>query len=180
MSTAREEAALSHLLALAPPGGAFPRERSSNWARALAPLAFEHARVEGEAENLVLEVDPRIAPRMLADYERVLGDDPCIGPVAALPLEIRRSLAHQRWTNRGGATPAYFIGMAAALGFTVTIQEFRPLVSGFRSGAPAADEKWIFAWRVHFTGETAETAAAVICSFQRARPAHTLIAFTFG
>jgi uncharacterized protein YmfQ (DUF2313 family) len=115
-----------HLLALSPPGGAFPRSAASVWGRALQPLAGEHARVEAEAEALLRETDPRDAPRMLEDFERVLGEDPCLGPSADLPPDIRRALAHQRWTRQGGATPAFFVALAAAIGIEVEVIESQP------------------------------------------------------
>lgn len=120
--------ALHHeqLLMLAPPGGAFPRAAESTWGRTLRPLAGEHARVEVEAEALLRETDPRDAPRMLEDFERVLGEDPCLGPSVDLPPEIRRRVAHQRWTQQGGATPSFFVGLAAALGIEVEVIESQP------------------------------------------------------
>lgn len=115
-----------HLLSLAPPGGAFPRAVDSAWGRSLRPLAEEHGRFEEQAEALLREVDPRDAPSLLEDYERVLGDDPCVGPSAELPAEIRRAFAHQRWTQQGGATPAFFVALAAALGIEVEVLESEP------------------------------------------------------
>jgi uncharacterized protein YmfQ (DUF2313 family) len=115
-----------HLLALSPPGAAFPRQADSAWARALQPLAAEHARVEAEAEALLRETDPRDAPRMLEDYERLLGEDPCLGPSADLPPEIRRRVAHQRWTQQGGANPAFFVALAAAIGIEAQVIESLP------------------------------------------------------
>lgn len=128
-----------HLLALSPPGGAFPRAAESVWGRALQPLAVEHARVEAEAEALLRETDPRDAPRMIADFERVLGEDPCLGPSADLPPEIRRSLAHQRWTQQGGATPAFFVALGAALGIEVEVIESQP----WEVGASSVDDELI-------------------------------------
>lgn len=114
------------LLALTPPGGAFPRAADSVWGRALRPLADELARVEREAEALLDEVDPGTSVRLLPDYERVLGDDPCVGPAAALPIEMRQRLARLRWTASGGATPAFFVALAAGLGIDVQVVESQP------------------------------------------------------
>lgn len=196
--SAQAEAALAHLLALSPPGEAYPRARASNWARALAPLAGEHARIEGEAEALLNEVDPRGAPRMLEDYERVLGDDPCLGPAAGLPLSIRQQLAHQRWTNRGGATPAYFIALAAAVGVEITITESLPFEAGVAAaGMELVAEAGRFEWIVNLPAPTLlvefETGAAdagtplgdfatspVECLIRAAAPAHTAVYFNYA
>jgi uncharacterized protein YmfQ (DUF2313 family) len=143
------EAAHQQLLALAPPGAAFPRDRDSVWGRSLRPLAEEHARFEAEAEALLREVDPGTAPRLLTDYERVLGDDPCLGPAAALPLDMRHRVALQRWTARGGATPAFFVALAASLGIAAAVVESDPFEAGVSTAGdelvPAAGR---FEWRV--------------------------------
>lgn len=193
----REEAGLAHLLALSPPGGAFPRARESNWARALAPLAAEHTRVETRAEALLPQVDPGRADELLADYERVLADDPCIGPSAALPLNIRQALARQRWTNRGGATPAFFIGVAAAMGVTITITESDPHPCGaLECGEELIPEEGRFEWIVNLpiTGllefEAGATEAGsplgdlvpspVECLIRARAPAHTTVYFNYS
>lgn len=197
MSGARE-AQLAHLLALSPPGAAYPRMRDSNWARALAPLAGEQARLEAEAEAMLIEVDPRRAQPLLADYERVLGDDPCLGPSAELPLGIRQQLAHQRWTNRGGATPGFFVALAAAVGVEITITESTPFETGVaETGTEMILEEGRFEWIVNlpeltvlieFETGVAETGTAmgdfvpspVECLIRAAAPAHTTVYFNYG
>lgn len=188
---------LAQLIALLPPGPALPREPGSRLERLLWPMAEEFARLDGRAEALIAEVDLRVADEMLADYERVLGDDPCIGPAARLPIEIRRALAHQRWTARGGATPAYFIGIAAALGISITVTESRP----FECGVSACDDELIaedgrFEWIVTISAATLliefEVGVAdvstplgdfarspVECLIRRAAPAHTTVYFSY-
>ncbi len=195
--TPREEAGLAHLLALSPPGDAFPRARESNWARALAPLAAEHTRVELRAEALLPQVDPGRADDLLPDYERVLGDDPCLGPSAALPLSIRQALARQRWTNRGGATPAFFIGVAAAMGVVITITESEPASCGaFECGAELIPEAGRFEWIVNLPAtsliefEAGATEAGsplgdlapspVECLIRARAPAHTTVYFNYS
>lgn len=165
------EATHLQLLALSPPGAAFPRDRASVWGRSLRPLAEEHARFEGEAEALLREADPRDAPRMLEDYERVLGEDPCLGPVADLPLEIRRRIAYQRWTQRGGATPAFFVGLAAALGIEVQVIESR----AFEVGIATVDDELIaeeqrFEWALLVLATPLATEAGLALALEGGQP----------
>jgi uncharacterized protein YmfQ (DUF2313 family) len=192
----REEAGLAHLLALSPPGAAFPRARESNWARALAPLAAEHTRVETEVEALLPEVDPGRADTLLPDYERVLGDDPCLGPSAALPLNIRQAVARQRWTSRGGATPAFFIALAAAIGVTITITESEPSGLAFECGAELISEPGRYEWIVNlpltsvieFEAGATEAGSPlgdlvlspVECLIRARAPAHTTVYFNYS
>lgn len=193
----REEAGLAHLLALSPPGTVFQRERESNWARALAPLAAEHTRVELKAEALVPQVDPGRADDLLPDYERVLGDDPCLGPSATLPLAVRQALARQRWTNRGGATPAFFVGVAAAMGVSITITESDPHPCGaLECGDELIPEEGRFEWIVNLpatalvefeAGATEAgsplgdlTLSPVECLIRARAPAHTTVYFNYS
>lgn len=191
------DAHLAQLLALLPPGAALPREPGSRLERLLWPTAEEFARLDARAEALIREADTREADEMLADFERVLGEDPCLGPASRLPVPIRRALAHQRWTGRGGATPAYFIGLAAALGVVITITESAP----FECGVSACDDELIredgrFEWLVTISGAPIlldfEVGVAdvstplgdiirspVECLVRRAAPAHTTVYFSY-
>ncbi|MBX9750913.1 MAG: YmfQ family protein [Roseococcus sp.] len=188
---------LAQLIALLPPGAALPREPDSRLARQLWPMAEEFARLDARAADLMIQADPRAADEMLADYERVLGDDPCIGPVARLPIETRRALAHQRWTAQGGATPAYFTGIAAAFGIPITLTESQP----FECGVSACDDELIaedgrFEWIVTITAPTLLTEfevgvadvgtplgdfarSPVECLIRRSAPAHTSVYFSY-
>lgn len=188
---------LAQLMALLPPGPALPREPGCRLERLFWPMAEEFARLDARAESLLRETDPGAAEEMLADYERVLGEDPCIGPAGRLPIEVRRALAHQRWTARGAATPAYFIGLAAALGVGITITESQP----FECGVSSCDDELIaeagrFEWIVTITAPALlmefEVGVAdvstplgdfarspVECLIRRAAPAHTSVYFSY-
>lgn len=194
------DAVLAELLSLPAQGWALPREADSNWGRLLTPLAAELARVEDRAEALQSEVDPRIAGELLPDFERVLGDDPCLGSVVALPIDIRRRLAHQRWTAQGGATLAFFIGLAASIGVTITIEESKPSYAGvFECGTELCPESEVFSWRVtlpanaladFYSGEgqagdplggfDSVDPSPVECLIRRHAPAHTIVVFDYS
>jgi uncharacterized protein YmfQ (DUF2313 family) len=159
-----------HLLALSPPGAAFPRAADSVWGRTLRPLAAEHARLEEEAEALLREVDPGAAPRLLADYERVLGEDPCLGPAATLPLDMRYRVARQRWTQAGGATPQFFVDLAAALGVSVGIVESEPFEAGVsEAGDELIVERGRFEWVVRITAAALATEAGTPLALEASR-----------
>lgn len=185
------------LLALSPPGRAVPREEESRWGRTLAPLADELDRVAESAAALLPEADPGRAQALLPDYERVLGDDPCLGPSAALPFAVRQALAHQRWTVRGGATPAFFVALAAAVGVAITIAESQPFECGVaQCGDELIPEIGRFEWIVslpattliEFEAGVAEAgsplgdliASPLECLIRRHAPAHTAVYFNYG
>ena len=191
------DATLAQLLALRPPGPALPDAAGSVFERALWPAAGGLSAIEDAAAALLAQVDPRAATDLLPDYERVLGDDPCLGPSAALPFGIRQALAHQRWTARGGATPAFFIALAAALGIAITITESTPFECGVAEcGAELVREDGRFEWFVNLPATTLvefECGAAeagsplgdfipspLECLIRRHAPAHTTVYFTYS
>ena len=143
-------AVLDELLALLPQGWAWDRSRGGDLAALLTPVANRQSAIEGQAEALLAEVDPRAAFYLLADYERVLGPDPCGRDLLLTTLADRRAAAHQRWTASGQPTPAFFIALAEQLGLPATIGEFLPprcgaVVCGETVCAPAEE---VFAWRI--------------------------------
>ncbi len=112
---------MAELLGLLPTGWAIAQSTDAIMALFLLPLAAEIARFEAQAVAQLIEVDPGQAQYLLADYERVLGPDP-YGRVATTQGQ-RQAIASQRWTARGGQSIAYFVGLAALLGVTITISE---------------------------------------------------------
>ena len=131
-----------------PPGWAWAREPGSVWGRTLAPLAAEAVAFEQAAEAMLPEAAPGSSSALLPDYERVLGPDSCLGPRRAT-FDERRHSAHIRWTGTGGASRQDFINLAAALGYVVTIDEFRPARAGrLRAGGRCYGPAVQWSWRI--------------------------------
>ena len=190
-----ERAAYREMLqALMPPGGAW---HGPVMTELLDVAAGELARVDARLTALLAESDPRRALELLDNWERELGlPGPCAAP--AETLQLRREQAHQALTGRGGQSPAWFIGLAARLGYTVTIEEFAPFRAGAsRAGEPVYGEDWTWAWRVRVPEEetirpflagqstAGEPLAAwgndlLECTIRRLRPAHTRVLFGYG
>ncbi len=149
MSRAADQV-LAYLLSdLVPPGSIWPRDPDSWLAELLYPWAAELARVEASMEALLEESDPRSASNLLSDYERVLGPDPAGRDSGALTLGERRQLAYQRWVARGGASVAFFVALAAALGVAITITEIRRRPAGvLRAGQSLISHPEQFVWVV--------------------------------
>ena len=124
------------LQALLPQGRIWPRDAEATLSKLLATWALELARVDARADDLMDEVDPSTTLELLSDFERVCGlPDKC--SFGDETLEQRRGEVLAKLTSRGGQTPAYFIGLAAQLGYTVEIEEFRPFRAGSRAGERA-------------------------------------------
>lgn len=172
MSRAAEDIQ-AELLTLLPRGWAWPRSPDSVMGRLLLAAAAELARFEAGAEALLLESDPRSADALLTDYERVLGPDPCGRDAADLSVPARRQLVHQRWTARGGATPAFFIRLAASLGVSIQLDEGAPSVCGGSvCGDSLAPPEARFVWRVRVPPGAP---GGLPCVLFRLTPSHTTL-----
>lgn len=184
------------LAGLLPLGGAWPREPQSTLQQTLSALAAELARVDQRVSALLIESDPRSASELLGDWERVAGlPDPCV--VAPQTVQERRAAVEARITGVGGQSKAFFIQIAARLGYTISIDEFRPFVAGSNAGDSLSNgAAWAHTWRINApeqtvrefrvgeatVGEALRTWGNEIleCAFDhRLKPAHTNLLFAY-
>lgn len=167
---------------LLPRGSLFALESDSNLSKLLLGIADELARIDGRAEDLVNEWDPRTCDDTIEDWERVLG----VTPASGVSLAARRLLVSTMITAQGGSTKAYFAAVAAALGFSVTVvrtavhtwtmtvdlsestTEFALESTDFRAGIARAGDP-LSSWRI----------PALEDVINRLKPAHTLALFVY-
>ena len=75
------------------------------------------------------ESDPRLTIELLPDWERNWGlPDPCY--TAPLTIAERQFALVQRMTMQGAQSREFFIEVAASIGYTITISEYRVFVVG--------------------------------------------------
>lgn len=197
--TVTETAYARQLAQLLPPGKLWNLEPDSVTSKTLLALAAEFARVDGRAADLVNETDPRTALETLDDWERVLGlPDSCLTSIPSSVNE-RRSAITSKYTARGGQSRAYYEQLAAQLGYTATVSEYKVCRSGSaRSGDRCNGTAWAFAWLVTISGYEIGTVSRarsgtarsgdriqgfaqldVECIIREAAPAHTFPLFTY-
>jgi len=199
--------ALANLL---PVGYAWSREPGTTLMQFVRGLAGIWGYVDGRAADLLeIETDPRRTLEMLSDWERAFGlPDKCLAEPLTL-ADLRIALV-ARITALGGQSRAYIIALAAALGYTITIQEFAPFMAGVsRAGdtRPLGSEyfRWYigppemrFYWTVHVSGARLTwfrssagqagvdphlrigLATDLECILRRIKPAHTEIVFDYS
>lgn len=133
----------------------------------------------------------------LDDWERVLGlPDPCVvGDDMTVRQRVAAVIAKLRGV--GGQSRAFFIQLAADLGYEVTITEFMPpRVGTVRAGDPIVGDGWTSAWRVNapavtvfraVAGTTAAGEALAVwgnksleCRLRAMQPAHATLIFGYG
>jgi uncharacterized protein YmfQ (DUF2313 family) len=188
---------LRQLQALLPPGPAWPKDDDALLTRLLGAIAAELARVDGRAQRLVEEADPRTVAELFADWESVAGlPDSCAAAFGGdQTMAQRRAALVGRLTTLGGQTPAYVIGLAAALGYAITITEFSAHTVNDDVECALYDNAWNFTWRVNsalstITDITVDSLvdepiaswgnALLECVIKRLKPAHTSVIFGYS
>lgn len=188
---------LEQLKSLLPPGQAFPREAGTTLHDLLDGMSIELARVDSRGEALPIEANPSSTNELLVDWERVAGlPDKCSG-VLEETLQGRKSALLTKLASTGGQSPGYFIDLAASLGYTVTIEEFRPFrVGRSHVGDALTNGDWIFTWVIRApevtitsfrvgqsaVGERLRTWGndTIECKINQLKPAHTIALFAYG
>jgi len=116
--------------ALLPTGIAWPRLATSILMTTVKALCGIWGQADGRAADLLeIESDPRKTVEILPEWERAWGlPDPC----TAEPLTIgdRQTTLVTKMTLMGGQSRAWFIALAARLGYTITIHENAPFMAG--------------------------------------------------
>lgn len=188
---------LEQLKTLLPPGQAFPRDAGTTLHTLLDGMSIELARADSRGEALPLEANPGTTNELLGDWERIADlPDKCAG-VLEETLQGRRNALVSKLASTGGQSEAYFIGVAAALGYQVTVEEFRPFRAGLSvAGDPISNGAWVFTWRLRAPSVTiipfraGQSAAGeplrawgndtLECKLRQLAPAHTILLFAYG
>ncbi|BFT62375.1 putative phage tail protein [Pseudomonas moorei] len=188
---------LEQLKTLLPPGQAFPREAGTTLHKLLEGMSIELARVDGRGEALPLEANPASTNELLSDWERVAGlPDKCSGALEET-LQGRRNALLAKLASTGGQSLQYFISIAAALGYDVTITEFRPFRVGMsKVGDSLTNGDWQFTWQVNgpettvlafrvglsAVGEPLRSwgTSSLECKIRQLAPAHTIPIFSYA
>jgi uncharacterized protein YmfQ (DUF2313 family) len=183
-------------LDLLPQGYAWSKWRGTVIYAVFDGAGQEPARVAGRDCDLLEESWPCGSTELLPDWERVCGlPDECTAGTA-WPLATRRAFVCAKLAEQGGASPAYFIALAASYGFTITIEEHYPWRMGCTSFCDVTVGIPWFWWEVicpdlpvtHLTmgcwqlGQplcVIQGAAVLECVIRRAAPAHTLVTFRY-
>lgn len=188
---------LALLQGVLPKGPAWPLEDDAYLTQILRGWADGLARVDARMFALVNEADPRLTSEMLLDWERITGlPDGCVvSSGQSQTADQRRAALVARLTMEGGQSKEYFIRLAAAMGYTITITEFKrhTVRSGVRD--PLCDAPWRFVWRVNASLNTvvrmtvrsgvndplaAWGNAMLECVLNRFKPAHQVVLFSYS
>ena len=186
---------LTAFLGALPRGRAWPKLLESISARVLAGLTPGYVRHNAAAIALVTDAFPANTVNLLSAWQASLGlPDWCDSDPETLAAQQRAVVA--RFAGSGGQSVSYFISVAAALGYTVTITEFAEWSFGMRFGMPMSGPGWANTWQVNAPGFSVQAFAcgatcfgepfrswgntALQCTLRRLAPAHTTLIFSYG
>lgn len=191
---ATTEQYLTLLQNLLPTGAAWSREPDSTLTQVLTVIAGAMAKAHNRAADLLDELDPRTTLELLTDWERVC-DLPDSGAALGETIAARRGAVVARLTATGGQNAAYFVALAASLGFEVEIIEYRMRLHGRRRhGTRYGGREMQFVWAVRpvngtfrrprrlrrgYHGEAYSLwqFAELVALFQKLKPAHSTVLF---
>lgn len=186
--------------------------RLADQLRLLLPLAYDpngrQISVVIGAEAATLEAVERLAMAIyescfpgsgeaLDDWERLLDlPDAClVGEEQTVRQRVQAVLG--KLQGRGGQSRTFFISLAKALGYEITITNFRPARTGLaRAGDALNGNDWPMAWRVNAPPVTLTPAVAGLaaageplvawgnrpleCRLSRMAPAESVLIFSYG
>ncbi|HBE9082140.1 YmfQ family protein [Serratia fonticola] len=184
------------LQSLIPLGLAWPREPGAVQTAVIRALATSFQRSDSDAISLLNGGFPATATILLPEWEKSLGlpDDCSIGEVDTIAK--RQAAVVSKLISTGGQSKSYFIGIAKALGYTITIKEFRQARAGLSvCGDGLNGDDWPFVWMVEAEGVSVTTAQAGIsycgdplrswgnkqleCTMNALLPSHTIVKFGY-
>lgn len=186
----------SAMASLLPRGRAWPRDPDTNLMRLIGALAPTYQRNGATAAQLVADIFPRTTTALIPEWEETLGlPDPCtpLNPTT----EQRRAAILAKFIGSGGQSAPYFISVAAALGYTVTVTNYSP----FRVGTNAVGDHlngadWAQTWAINSALTTVSYFAVgqstvgdplaswgnatLECRMNQIKPAHTVLQFHYS
>lgn len=145
------------MLALLPRGPAWPTSKDSQLAQWLMGMAEEFARVDAKNEQLRMEMNPAKTVDLLPEWERDYGlPTQCMAGIAQTFTQRRNNLV-EKYKLVGNQSKPFFIALAAAIGYTITITEYDENNPGPQSnynGIPLSGDAWNFVWQVNASNTT--------------------------
>lgn len=185
---------LRALQALLPRGRVWPRDSDAQQTAVLGTLTPVFERLNGRANNLLVDAFPASTYELLPEWEATLGlPDPCAGEAPSTEQRVAQVVG--RLTASGGQSIAYYTAVAKAIGYAITITQFVPSQFGMAFGMPFGGDDWAFAWQVNaptfsisylsFGGSFGTPFSTwgnnvLQCELARIAPAHTILNFSYS
>lgn len=128
-----EQDYLAAMKAALPQGPAFPREGTPTLDAVLSGAATELAAEDALTSVLLTEGDPISTNVLLPEWEADYGLPDCPDH-APESLQDRKAALLEKYRRVGGWNPRKITALCLALGYEVTVVEYRPFVGGVSRG----------------------------------------------
>lgn len=185
---------VSALQSLLPRGRIWPRDSDTVQAQVLGGYAPAFERQADRSNQLIDDAFPGTTNELLAEWEATLGlPSKCTGQLPT--VQARRNAVVGAFAGTGGQSIAYYVGVAAALGYTISITEFREQTVNDDVNSAVRDISWRFVWQVNAPAQTvtyltvnddvntplaASGNQLLECVLTSLKPAHTQVHFAYS
>lgn len=169
---------LAAMMSLGHRGRAWPTEPGTVRSAVMIGLAQSYVRSGARAVNLIDDASPATTSELLPEWEKSLGlPDPCT--VTDPSTAQRKAAVLAKFIATGGQSSEYFIAVAAALGYTITITEL-PTAYHWQINAPSITVSF-FHLGIGVCGDFFWTTdnTELECRIRAIMPAHTVLTFNY-
>ncbi|EEY9365052.1 DUF2313 domain-containing protein, partial [Escherichia coli] len=169
------------MLNLLPSGIAWSRLPDSVQHRLIRGLAQAYRKSDADACALITGAFPETADALTDEWYASLGlNDECGTQASTTDPAQARKFILAKLLSTGGQSVAYFTELAATMGYSISIREYRTPLCGFSWSGHLLSDDNRFNWTVVVAppGDEVTTSRAYLeCLFRRYAPAHTLVTF---
>ncbi|UMT24971.1 hypothetical protein AOY57_24020 [Escherichia coli] len=169
------------MLNLLPSGIAWNRLPDSVQYRLIRGLAQAYRQGDADACALITGAFPETADALIDEWYASLGlNDECGTRASTADQAQARKFILAKLLSTGGQSVAYFTELAATMGYSIRIREYRTPLCGFSWCGHLLSDDYRFSWTVVVAppGDDVTTSRAYLeCLFRRYAPAHTLVTF---
>ncbi|NYY42992.1 hypothetical protein C6511_25890 [Escherichia coli] len=169
------------LLNLLPSGMAWNRLPDSVQYRLMRGLAQAYRQSDADACALITGAFPETADALTDEWYASLGlNDECGTQASTTDPAQARKFILAKLLSTGGQSVAYFTELAATMGYSIRIREYRTPLCGFSWCGHLLSDDNRFNWTVVVApqGDDVTTSRAYLeCLFRRYAPAQTLVTF---
>ncbi|MTK12714.1 MAG: DUF2313 domain-containing protein [Clostridiaceae bacterium] len=160
---------LTALQALMPPGRAWPRGSEAVQTSVMAGLAPSFQRVAASWRALLVDALPVTPVLLLPEWQQTLGLPDSYVPVVTTLAQQQAQVAW-KFANTGGQSAGYFEGLAASLGYAITVRSAAPFRCGqSKCGQSLGTVDQFYVINVHATDKELEALLKALM------PAHTTV-----
>jgi uncharacterized protein YmfQ (DUF2313 family) len=160
-----------------PDGPAWPKDVGSVADKLYNALVTYFPLQSADAVQLIKESFGPTCDWLLQEWEASLGiPDSCIPDLDTWTIDQQKQLVAAKFYSNQGPTQAAFMAFAMNLGVPISIKQFTSSRFGvMRFGEVLKSANMAFTWQVLMPAT--EWTSYIQCTFQKMKPAHTLLVF---